>query len=374
MRKSEEGGFALIVVLLVLMVVAIVATDLSHSSRIQAYLARNARNDMAIEEAARGWIEVVKAKLAYDLSQNQIDSEEDEWASEEIQSASLGEVSLEALVVDEASKFDLRKVKSPDKAVRALARERFKRLIQSFRQGSGHELTTGDGETLLEALDDYLEREEGGTFPIPEVGKDDLPILSIDELRMVAGFQDPEDRSKQILYDAFEEETEEDLEETEEVKPLPGLHRFLTLHSEGLININTAPVEVLRCLFPDESQWNLADSIVDYRSGQASNYEDEESAGTGDEESEWMPFKSIQDLTKVEGITSKILSDAKIDGNSVTMASSVFSITVFATRDNLTRQFRAIVKRHGKGFRTLLFEERKDPRVVPPEEEDEGEE
>jgi type II secretory pathway component PulK len=165
-----------------------------------------------------------------------------------------------------------------------------------------------------------------------------------------------------------------ELEEAgEEPEPLPGLSRFLTMHSDGLININTAPVEVLRCLFPDESQWDLADAIVEYRSGQASDYEEDPEAEE-DDESDWKPFKSIQDLTKVDGITNKVLQDASIDSNSVTMASNVFSITIFATRDNLTLQYRAIVKRHGKGFRTLLFEERKDPRVEPPpdEEDEEG--
>ena len=37
----------------------------------------------------------------------------------------------------------------------------------------------------------------------------------------------------------------------------------------------------------------------------------------------------------------------------------------------LTRQFRTIVRRHGKGFVTLLREERKDPRYEPPDEETE---
>jgi hypothetical protein len=186
----------------------------------------------------------------------------------------------------------------------------------------------------------------------------------VDELKLVEGFHDPEDPNRRILYDEFPQQTEEELRESEQVDPIPGLWQFVTLHSEGRININTAPVEVLRSLFSDERLWDLADAIVEYRSGAT------ESFGAEDEEDlEVEVFERVEDLTKVDGITDEILAENRINAGTVTVASNTFSITVFATREELTRQFRIVVRRSPRGFKTLLFEERKDPRYVPPEEE-----
>jgi hypothetical protein len=187
----------------------------------------------------------------------------------------------------------------------------------------------------------------------------------VDELKLVDGFHDPNDPNRQHLYDQFREQSEEELVEAESVEPIPGLWRFVTLTSDGPININTAPVEVLRCLFKDQLDWDLADAIIEYRTAQASSYDDDV-----DPEAEFTPFKSVQDLTKVDGIDAEVLSKNGIDGASVTVASNTFSISIFATRENLTRQFRTVVRRHSKGFITLLHEERKDPRYEPEDEED----
>ena len=212
----------------------------------------------------------------------------------------------------------------------------------------------------------FLEREDDGDFPVPEVQKDAPAMLPVDEMRYVEGFHDPEDTSVRLLYDEFREASEEELEEAEEVEPIPGLVQFCSLVSEGKINLNTAPIEVLRILFKDEQDWELAEAIIEYRTGGG-----EESYDLSDEDSEFAAFEKVSDLTKVTGIDSQTLSENGIDGNVATVSSNVFSINVFASRENLTRQFRTIVKRHQKGFLTLLHEERKDPRYMPPEDEEE---
>jgi type II secretory pathway component PulK len=363
----REEGFALVVVLIVLMIVAVVATDLAVKARIQDFLARNARNDLAVEEAARGWVEVVKARLAYDRKRNNIDSEDDAWAESELESASVGDVSIECVVEDEAGKFNLALLVSSDKNVRKRARKQFERLLVSYRRDTDRVIGASRAEQLAEKVVEYLEREDDGDYPVPEVGKDAPLMLTIDELRYVEGFQDPEDEDADLLYDVFREETEEELAEADELEPIPGLLKFCTLYSEGKININTAPVEVLRTLFENQVDWELADQIVEYRNGGG----EDAFASADDEDSGLTPFESVSDLTKVTGIDSQTLSENGIDGNVVTVSSQVFSINVFATCENLTRQFRTIVKRHPKGFVTLLHEERKDPRYEPPEDETE---
>jgi len=364
--RPPEQGFALIVVLIVLVIVAVVATDLAVKARVQGFLARNSRNDLAVEEAARGWVEVVKARLMYDMKQNNHDGEGDAWLESEIQSAEVGDVSIECVVEDEAGKFPLTLLIHSDKAVRNRAKEQFVRLLRSYRFDTDREIGQGDAEGLLEELEKYLERDEDGDFPVPEVGKDAPPMLTVDELRYVEGFHDPEDEDVRLLYDVFKEDSEEELEEAEEVEPIPGLVRFLTLNSTGKININTAPVEVLRCLFKEESDWELADAIVEYRTTGG----EEDYTSPDEDEDPSSPFEQVGDLTKVEGIDAQVLSKNGINGNVVTVSSNVFSINIFATRESLTRQFRTIVLRHQKGIVTLLHEERKDPRYEPEEEED----
>jgi type II secretory pathway component PulK len=366
--RTSEDGFALLVVLIVLMIVAVVATDLAQRARIQSFLASNARNDLAVAEAARGWVEVVKARLLFDLKENNVDAEGDVWSEDEILQAEVGDVSLEVLVEDESGKFPIARLMHSDKTVKKLARQQFVRLLVSFRQDTDRSLSESEADQLLDDLVEYLKREEEGDFPVADAGKDAPAMLTMDELRYVKGFHDPDDSDARILYDEFREESEEELEESEEVEPIPGLIRFVTLSSEGRININTAPVEVLRCLFKNESDWDKAEAIVAYRTGEGAT--DTSSL----EDSEFSPFESIEDLTKIDGIDAKTLSENSIGDGVVTVSSNVFSITVFARRENLTRQFRTIVKRNPQGFTTLLHEERKDPRHAPVEEEEEDEE
>jgi general secretion pathway protein K len=363
-RRQGEEGFALIVVLIVLMIVAIVATDLAHRARVQSYLAMNAKNDYAVELAALGWIEVVKGRLLYDLKKNQTDSEDDVWAAPELQSAQVGDVQLEVLITDEAAKLDLRRLVASDKTIRDQARKQFVRLLTSFRLDSSREIDEGEAEQLLEEFVKYVEREKDGTFPVAAVEKDAPPILTVDELKLVEGFHDPEDPNRRILYDEFPPADGGGAPGVgagrSHPRPLAVRHAPL----RGRININTAPVEVLRSLFSDERLWDLADAIVEYRSGAT------ESFGAEDEEDlEVEVFERVEDLTKVDGITDEILAENRINAGTVTVASNTFSITVFATREELTRQFRIVVRRSPRGFKTLLFEERKDPRYVPPEEE-----
>ncbi len=360
-RNREEGGFALIVVLIVLLVVAAVATRLARTAKIQSLLAENEKSHEVAEEAARGWVEVVKARLRYDMiSSPTVTSMNGRAMSEEVKNYTFEHsgVSIQCEVIDEASKFNLTTLKDADKAKAKLAEDRLRYLLEHYR-----ETELPEADKMIESLKEHFARKSDDDVPVPEMDGTAPPILSIDELLQLEGWD------KKYLFDLREEETEAEAEEEAEPVPLPGLNRFLTIHTDGKININTAPKEVLMMLFRNETDpEGLAQAIIEYRQ----NPEDTETT-TGDDAPQFQEFKTVNDLEKVEGIDSGTLAKNGINGDIATVTSSIFSVYVYGSRDEFTLQLRYILLRHPVGFITKLAEFRKDERFEKEETDDEEE-
>ncbi len=102
---------------------------------------------------------------------------------------------------------------------------------------------------------------------------------------------------------------------------LPGLLEFITVHSEGKININTAPYWIVRSLLPDMDEV-LAHSIIEERLKN--------------------PFKSIQDLLRVDGMTMDILYRIQ---DVITFRSRFFKITLTLKSGERKTQLEAIYDR-----------------------------
>ena len=145
------------------------------------------------------------------------------------------------------------------------------------------------------------------------------PLETIGELAMIKDFG-----PKILDGERVREEIPEAKEGEEETRPpeedtFPGLRRYLTVYSDGLVNVNTAPEEVLR-IWLGEDQADLAEAIVSAR--------------------EEKPFAKTDEIKEAieEDIPSKVLEKFKVQ-------SSYFTILSEGRVGRVASRLRAVVQR-----------------------------
>jgi general secretion pathway protein K len=106
----------------------------------------------------------------------------------------------------------------------------------------------------------------------------------------------------------------------------------LTIHSDGKINVNTAPKEVLESL-GETMDSSLASAIVEYRKEE--------------------PFESIEDLRKVPGMDDEVLAEI---GEWITVKSSNFSIEAHVNCNGAVASIRAIAQRQGNKAKLIYWQ------------------
>ena len=366
-----ERGIALVIVLIVLMFTSILALEIKSSAALHERLATNQRDDFLMREAMRGQLEILKQVIHYDLTENKIDTLTDRWTEDKYtqfqegpvaddderdpeEPASSLDVELEARVEDEARKFNLFNLGIEDEAIRLHWEKVFIRLLVLFREEHPqHSLSETEAEDLLKNLQEWMKRrgDERG-IPAPAVLDEKRILVTPDELLMVAGF------TRELFYDQSPEDEDDD--------EVPGLCRHLTLWSAGRINLNTADAPVIRALF-DPRDDDLAERLLEWREQEA-----EEQPEEIDPEADpaMNSFESLEDLKKIDGFDDAALTRNRLNADTLTVLSTVFSVHLVAeSGDGLRRQERYVLERNARGFRTLMAEERNDP--VPQGEEEE---
>ncbi len=370
--REPEGGIALIVVLVALLLCSILALEIKSTAALHMRLAVNKRDDFLMREGMRGQLEVLKQVLLYDLSENKIEALDDIWNDEKythFQKAPSGEeeadrdpgepvssrdFELTARVEDEARKFNLNNLVVDDKKRRRHWEEVFKRLLLAYREDyPGYEISPGQADDLLEKVKEWFKRrdDERG-IPRPRTGDKKKIMVTPDELLMVEGF------TRDLFYDLKTGEDEE------EVEVAPGLYRYLTLWSEGPVNLNTAEKPVVYALFREKDR-DLADRFLEWREQEAEEQEDR--PADPEAEPKKNALKSLADLQKIDGFSAEVLQRNELDASTVTFSSQRFSIFLTGTSsDGLRREERHVLERRPKGFITLLAEERNDPDYESP--------
>ncbi|MEN8151678.1 MAG: hypothetical protein ABFS86_17815 [Planctomycetota bacterium] len=372
--RDEERGIALVVVLLVLILCSILALEIKSTAVLHLRLATNKRNDFLMREAMRGQLEVIKQVLLYDLKENQIESLEDSWLDDRYTSfqdapdpdeerdpeepiSSTG-VALDARVEDEARKFNLNNLNIEDETIRKHWEEVFVRLLRLYREDHAqYSISQGKAEELLGNVQEWMKRQGDDLgLPPPSTAEESQVMVTPDELLLVKGFD------REMFYDQKPEEDGD--------PEIPGLYRYLTLWSEGPVNLNTADAILVKALFREEDE-RVAEDFLAWRDEEAE--EQDEDLGL-DEDPATNTLKSIGDLKNVDGIDQAVVNRNRL-GTTGTVSSSRFSIHLEGEDENgLRRQERWVLLRNPKGFRTLLMESRNDPVVETDEDEEEEEE
>ena len=243
--SRDERGIALLVTLLVLVLIVALVYEVFRLGTRAAQTGAYARDSIRCALLAEGGIAAARVVLRLDARISNYDTLDEVW-SRPAPPIDLGDGTALVSIEDEERKININRLvlangNTPDEQRLAV----FRRLLDIL----------GIDSTLADAVVDWLDRDDtprvGGAespyylgLPYPYRAKNDL-FDSVEELRLVRGV-------------------------TPEV--LDKLRPYVTVHSSGKVNLNTAPKEVLMSLSAGKDATDggaidagAADAIIVYR-------------------------------------------------------------------------------------------------------------
>jgi len=311
--RKDNSGFALLSVLIIIAILTPLVVNLSYRSRVSLAGADFFVSKTKSREIA--WSGVISAIMALKNDANGYDSYLEEWGQfrelSSLSSSFFEEGSFTGYIEDEAGKYNVNQlyhlgvVNLEEQLTRILDQLQLDdAIIDTIIDwlDENHEL-----EGVMGAEDDYY-----STRSNPYYSKDS-DIDNLYELRLIKGITD----------DIFLDKEES-----------PGLDRFITVYGgDALININTAPPEVLLAL-SGEMDGEIVDEVIKYRQETA--------------------FKEVSELDKISTMDKDAFNS--ISGK-VTVNSSYFSIYVRGVVRGVVTELRAVVKREDGKIRIVEYSE-----------------
>lgn len=242
---GRRDGVALLVTLLTLVLIVSLVWEIFRTGARAAQTGAYGRDSIRAELLAEGGISAAKIALREDARNNAFDTLDEVW-SRPVPPIDLGEGTIRVAVEDEERKINLNKLilpngNAPDDQKLAV----FRRLLEILEVDP----------TLADAIVDWIDNDDVprvggaesafyGSLPQPYQAKNDL-FDTVEELRLVRG----------ITPAIFE-----------------ALRPFVTVHSSGTVNLNTAPRQVLMSLSAGQDAADAgeigestADAILAYR-------------------------------------------------------------------------------------------------------------
>jgi general secretion pathway protein K len=220
-RRDNEKGIALLVTLLILVLIVALVHEVFRIGAQSAQTGAYGRDSIRCVLLAEGGTGAARIVLRIDARDNQYDTLDEIWSRAALP-ITLGDGEVSVTIEDEERKIDLNRLMLPNGIAPDDRRFAvFQRLLD----------TLGIDRAVADAVVDWLDSDEnprvGGAessyyqgLPNPYRAKNDL-FDTIGEVRLVRG----------VTAEIFE-------------KLLP----FVTVSSSGMVNINTAPKEVLMSL------------------------------------------------------------------------------------------------------------------------------
>jgi len=220
-RRDNEKGIALLVTLLILVLIVALVHEVFRIGAQSAQTGAYGRDSIRCILLAEGGTGAARIVLRIDARDNQYDTLDEIWSRAALP-ITLGDGEVSVTIEDEERKIDLNRLMLPNGIAPDDRRFAvFQRLLD----------TLGIDRAVADAVVDWLDSDEnprvGGAessyyqgLPNPYRAKNDL-FDTIGEVRLVRG----------VTAEIFE-------------KLLP----FVTVSSSGMVNINTAPKEVLMSL------------------------------------------------------------------------------------------------------------------------------
>lgn len=316
MLIKEERGVALVLALAVIALLVSLVVDFSYTMMVDLTLAANLRDGQKAFYDARSGVELARHQLQKD--DPAYDALDEDWALLPEHPGFLSdddEGKFKVTVEDETAKIAINKLVAgdKDKKVDLVIRAQLERLFEVLELDP----------QLIDPIIDWLdpdnnpqpfgaEDEYYQSLPSPYPCKNG-PLAALEELLLVKGM------TKEILYGQDEKK---------------GLIHYLTLYSDGKVNINTAPVEVLQSL-SDKIDNVTAQAIIDYRQEK--------------------PFKEINydDIKSLPGMTLEIFNDIK---DQCDVKSSFFSLRAEGQVREIKKVIYTVLKRdESEGVKPIFW-------------------
>jgi general secretion pathway protein K len=313
LHKKTKGqrGVALVLTLLILTILVVTGLELNRAMRVEASLAGNFRDLTQASYIAQSGVEIARALIQED--DPTYDGPDERWAQFEVLAYLSHQLFTEGYftgqIVDESGKFNPNGLISPYGNVDPKKRDQIERLLILLRHDPGVI------DAILDWLDpDELRRTLGAEREYymllkPPYAPKNGPLDSLGEMLLIKGV------SPSIFYGTDDKE---------------GLRDYLTLYSEGKININTASLPVLMSLSPKVDQ-AMAQAVLDYR--------------------RLKPFHKPEDLRSIPGwdaIYPAISSE-------IAVYSNYFSLEMTGIYHDARALVRTVVKREGRQTRILFW-------------------
>lgn len=385
-RRAERGSILLLSLLVLTLMIVFVA-DATQVAGIEYEASLHGANDLKLEAALRYGFETARAHLLQDVSDTEIDSLAEEWntpleitvndtsnqqsSGREIQSKAYGNqesqgggVKVTVEIEDEERKWPLGLLVVNNEAQQRRRREGLVGVIDGYREQTVADVDTGTAERMADLIMAFVARKEGESAgPVPRAPtRSQLHLFNVAELALIPEISDG------LMFDQVDDEG----------RVIPGLVRFLTPHTDLQININTAPLPVLRGLFRADDRI-IADNMHDYRvrqdeelakkgdslSDRAAEEEreaarDSGAPGAGGAAGEEEPsadgaiFQKVEDVrTKITGFSDRAFRETS---SVMTVQSGAFSVFVTATLANVSRTRHYVLRRGPQGLVLVLSE------------------
>jgi len=302
----------LVLTLLIITALTGLVASFSDESNIEMSLAGFSRNNYKATQMARSGIQMALALL--DADDRTMDSLREDWSLFDTSPLPIEMptgMSISAKIVDESSKLNVNSLLNEKGEIDGQRVLQFKRLFSAL----------GIGENLLDPLLDWLDPDDivriQGAESFYYMGLDtpyrcaNGPLQTIGQIFLVKGMKDVRrfgEEGKKRLLD------------------------FLTIYSDGKVNINTAPKEVLQSL-SDNLDDAVAEAIIEYRKEE--------------------DFSSVEDLKKVPGVGAGLFNEIK---KWITVKSSVFSIESQGGCDEATANIKGVVQRGADGLKLIYWQ------------------
>lgn len=190
-------------------------------------------------------------------------------------------LSLTLVLTDENGRFNLNSFYTVSLTDKIKALEGFKRLLRALKIN----------EDMAYMISDWIDRDSDEDYPGGEKNSKNRPLYSIEELLQIPGITD---------------------EVFQRLKP------YVTCYTDGKININSAPLEVL--LTMDGITEDIAEAIINYRTER--------------------PFEKPEDLKNVPGISPGLYQSLQ---GRYTVKALIYGITIRAEQSGIKRYIHGVV-------------------------------
>ena len=313
--QRARRGVALIFTLLVLAVLITLVATLSTSSKLDIMQAENTRDDEQNKILLDSAIRLVEHVLLQDLQNSKFDSFHEPWAKP-VKDLVVGESTISWEMVDEGGKLNINLLAIGDDRQKDTMQQVLARLVKRVSDDNGVVLRGSDVVTIiqrdpyqlavqgiLEFLEKKIEEASSKGAIVVEDQKIRLlrPILfEIDELIGVQGM------TPELLYG---------------YRGNKGLADYLTVWSDMLVNVNTAPEAVLKALVEDFTDEDVK-TIVDYRA-------------TND-------ITKVDDVAEIQGVQPSALEELR---RVVSVTSRYFVASIRVKTGNLERTAKVVLRR-----------------------------